>query len=72
MEPNLHDETKLLAIIGLLVSVLLVVSILFGVTYFSDLRHAHDDIDIKSCYIKAPEPRERACTSPLCGGAVLC
>jgi hypothetical protein len=53
MEPNLHDETKLLAIIGLLVSVLLVVSILFGVTYFSDLRHAHDDIDIKSCYIKA-------------------
>ncbi|HFF9778567.1 hypothetical protein [Serratia marcescens] len=54
MEPNLHDETKLLAIIGLLVSVLLVVSILFGVTYFSDLRHVHDDIDIKSCYIKAP------------------
>lgn len=54
MEPNLHDETKLLAIIGLLVSVLLVVSILFGVTYFSDLRRAHDDIDIKSCYIKAP------------------
>ncbi|HGE8348647.1 TPA: hypothetical protein ACGD7E_004985, partial [Serratia marcescens] len=53
MEPNLHDETKLLAIIGLLVSVLLVVSILFGVTYFSDLRHAQDDIDIMSCYIKA-------------------
>ena len=54
MESNLHDETKLLAIIGLLVSVLLVVSILFGVTYFPDLRHAHDDPDIKSCYIKAP------------------
>lgn len=46
MEHNLHDETKLLAIIGLLVSVLLVVSILFGVTYFSDLKHARDEIDL--------------------------
>jgi competence protein ComGC len=53
MEHNLHDETKLLAVIGLLVSVLLVVSILFGVTYFSDLKHAHDEVDIKGCYIKA-------------------
>ena len=53
MEHNLHDETKLLAVIGLLVSVLLVVSILFGVTYFSDPKHARDEVDIKGCYIKA-------------------
>ncbi|CAI1495538.1 Uncharacterised protein [Serratia quinivorans] len=53
MEHNLHDETKLLAVIGLLVSVLLVVSILFGVTYFSDLKHAREEVDIKGCYIKS-------------------
>lgn len=50
MEHNVHDETKLIAIIGLLISVLLIVSILFGVTYFSDLRHINDEIDTKTCY----------------------
>jgi len=52
MEHNLHDETKLIAIIGLLVSVLLVVSILFGITYFSDFRHINEEVDVKSCYNK--------------------
>lgn len=52
MEHNPHDETKLIAVIALLVSVLLVVSILFGITYLSDLRHTNQEIDTKSCYIK--------------------
>jgi len=53
MEHNLHDETKLLAIIGLLVAVLLVVSILFGITYFSDTHTAHEGVDVQNCYLKA-------------------
>jgi hypothetical protein len=52
MEHNPHDETKLIAVIALLVSVLLVVSILFGITYLSDLRHSDQEVDAKSCYIK--------------------
>ena len=52
MEHNPHDETKLIAVIALLVSVLLVVSILFGITYLSDLRHIDQEVDAKSCYIK--------------------
>ncbi|EFE94868.1 MULTISPECIES: hypothetical protein [Serratia] len=54
MEHNLHHETKLIAIIGLLVSALLVVSVLFGVTYLSDLKHANDPVDTKNCYFKTP------------------
>ncbi|MFI8415712.1 hypothetical protein ACQKDS_05290 [Serratia sp. NPDC078593] len=54
MEHNLHHETKLIAIIGLLVSALLVVSVLFGVTYLTDLKHANDPISIQNCYLKAP------------------
>ncbi|AML58099.1 Uncharacterised protein [Serratia rubidaea] len=54
MEHELHHETKLIAIIGLLVSALLVVSILFGITYFSDLKHADEKLDVKDCYIKNP------------------
>jgi hypothetical protein len=52
MEHNPHDETKLIAVIALLVSVLLVVSILFGITYLSDLRHIDHEVDAKSCDIK--------------------
>ncbi|VXC87875.1 conserved hypothetical protein [Enterobacterales bacterium 8AC] len=52
MEHNRHDDTKLIAVIGLLVSVLLIVSILFGVTYFFDFKHTHKVIDIRSCYSK--------------------
>ncbi|TCT85343.1 hypothetical protein EDC48_115102 [Gibbsiella quercinecans] len=54
MEHNLHDETKLLAIIGLLVAVLLVVSILFGITYFSDTHNTHEGVDVQNCYLKTP------------------
>lgn len=60
MEPNLHDETKLLAIIGLLVSVLLVVSILFGVTYFSDPGTRTTMLTSKAAISKRPNPRECA------------
>lgn len=52
MEHHRHDDTKLIAIIGLLVSVLLIVSILFGVTYFFDFKHTNQEIDVRSCYSK--------------------
>ncbi|WP_170975316.1 hypothetical protein [Martelella alba] len=51
MENGRFDETKLLAIIGLLISVLIAVSVLFGIAYFYDVRH-NAGIDTKSCYDK--------------------
>lgn len=50
MEHNPHNETKLIAVIGLLISVLLVVSTLFSITYFSDFQHINKEIELKSCY----------------------
>lgn len=52
MEDNLSAETKLIAIIGLLVSVLLVVSVLFGIAYFSVPTHIEQEADVKSCYVQ--------------------
>lgn len=48
MENSRLDDTKLIAIIGLLISVLIVVSVLFGIAYFYDVRHA-PPVDIGSC-----------------------
>ncbi|MFC0225596.1 hypothetical protein [Serratia aquatilis] len=52
MEDNLSAETKLIAIIGLLVSVLLVVSVLFGIAYFSVPAHIEQEVDVKTCHMK--------------------
>ncbi|XBS71181.1 hypothetical protein ABK905_09570 [Acerihabitans sp. KWT182] len=49
MENSKPDDTTLLVIIGLLVSVLITVSVLFGIAYFYDLRHGNR-IDSASCY----------------------
>ncbi|WP_165699499.1 hypothetical protein [Chimaeribacter californicus] len=53
MEKKRIDDNKLIAIIALLASSLIVVSVLFGMTYFSDIKN-HDAarLDVKSCYIK--------------------
>ena len=51
MENSKLDDTKLLAIIGLLISVLIAVSVLFGIAYFYDIKH-NSSVDAKSCYSK--------------------
>jgi len=51
MENSTLDDTKLLAIIGLLISVLITVSVLFGIAYFYDIQHSNS-IDNGSCYSK--------------------
>ncbi len=52
MENSKLDDTKLLAIIGLLISVLMPVSVLFGIAYFYDIRHG-SSVDSGSCYRRA-------------------
>lgn len=53
MDSNLVDDNKLIAVIALLASCLIVVSVLFGMTYFADIRSQNPQhLDIKSCYIK--------------------
>lgn len=53
MESNRVDDNKLIALIALLASCLIVVSVLFGMTYYSDIRGQNPQhLDIKSCYIK--------------------
>lgn len=51
MENSKLDDTKLLAIIGLLISVLITVSVLFGIAYFYDIRHS-TSVDTGACYSK--------------------
>lgn len=55
MENSKLDDTKLLAIIGLLVSVLIAVSVLFGLAYFYDLKLNHG-VEIGSCYDRSQPP----------------
>ncbi len=55
MENSRLDDTKLLAIIGLLVSVLIVVSVLFGLAYFYDVKH-NSGVDAGSCYSRSKHP----------------
>ncbi len=55
MENSGLDDTKLLAIIGLLVSVLIVVSVLFGLAYFYDVKH-NGEVDTGSCYNRSAQP----------------
>ncbi|WP_410015776.1 hypothetical protein [Sodalis sp. C49] len=50
MENSSLDDTKLIAIIGLLISVLIVVSVLFGIAYFYDVRHNPPAVDAGACY----------------------
>ncbi|HEY0209037.1 hypothetical protein [Acerihabitans sp.] len=54
MENSRLDDTKLIAIIGLLISVLIVVSVLFGIAYFYDVRH-NPEVAVGSCYDQRPE-----------------
>lgn len=54
MESSTLDETKLLLLIGLLISILIAVTVLFGIAWFNDLRHSADAIDAQSCYRKLP------------------
>ncbi|WP_213993112.1 hypothetical protein [Sodalis sp. dw_96] len=51
MENSKLDDTTLLAIIGLLISVLITVSVLFGIAYFYDIRHS-SGVDTGACYTK--------------------
>ncbi|WP_178112995.1 hypothetical protein [Acerihabitans arboris] len=54
MENSRLDDTKLIAIIGLLISVLIVVSVLFGIAYFYDIKH-NPEVDVGSCYKQQAE-----------------
>ncbi|TCV98223.1 hypothetical protein [Biostraticola tofi] len=51
MEMDKLDDTRLLAIIGLLVSVLIAVLVLFGIAWLNDIKHS-DPVDVQSCYRK--------------------
>lgn len=54
MESSKLDETKLLLLIGLLISILIAVTVLFGLAWLNDLCHSADPIDVQSRYKKAP------------------
>lgn len=55
MENSGMDDTTLLAIIGLLISILIVVSVLFGIAYFNDVKHS-PQLDVGTCYQPPKEP----------------
>ncbi|QCR36503.1 hypothetical protein [Nissabacter sp. SGAir0207] len=52
MEKNRFDDNKLIALIALLASSLIVVSVMFAITYFNDVKHDDARLDVKRCYIK--------------------
>lgn len=54
MESSKLDETKLLLLIGLLISILIAVTVLSCIAWFNDIRHSTDSIDAQSCYKKMP------------------
>ncbi|MEA9391965.1 hypothetical protein SJI19_15670 [Acerihabitans sp. TG2] len=55
MENSRLDDTKLLAIIGLLLSFLIVVSVSFGLAYFYDVKH-NGGVDVGSCISVSTSP----------------
>ncbi|CNH97357.1 hypothetical protein [Yersinia pekkanenii] len=53
MDKSLFDDNKVIALIGLLLAALIVVSVMFAMTYMADRqRHEAKNIDIQNCYKK--------------------
>lgn len=53
MDKRLFDDNKIIALIGLLSAALIVVSVMFVMTYMADgQRNETQFIDMKSCYRK--------------------
>lgn len=50
------DETALLALAGLLISVLIAISVVFGLAWYNDLRHSETAVELQSCYNKTLPP----------------
>ncbi|MFA3761370.1 hypothetical protein V1951_19170 [Yersinia sp. 2544 StPb PI] len=53
MDKSLFDDNKVIALIGLLLAALIVVSVMFAMTYMADRqRNEAQPIDVQNCYKK--------------------
>ncbi|AJJ19983.1 MULTISPECIES: hypothetical protein [Yersinia] len=53
MDKSLFDDNKVIALIGLLLAALIVVSVMFAMTYMADRqRNEVQTIDVQNCYKK--------------------